>query len=789
MQFYKIFAGSLLTTGIALSGCTTEQIEIPQSELYAREFIKQFGVVDPNHDWNNATQGSVTVVTSSPSHVEVLADIKGKRYIFADYQNVKGSETINFTIPKGVSDLIVNLDGRQFKTTVGGTVTATKSSRAIWEKEDNVVKISRTKDYRPLTPTGVLGLKEMLPEDKDNRGKVTQNFKFLANGDFIIYPVFWNTAGYNTLGIYYIDETTNEMVHVPFYTNKIIPIDGTKGNLLFTLSDPEAEDAIPANNNIPLLDNSNPLTIPNDNDRFNKVLNPIDYNNSGKTSFLEFNDDDWKIFKRRWLRDFRETVGDRFYIYDFSSYFDLRYITDKQSSLNSQDLENLFVADIICEAKDETHVNITRLALGPVNGWRYPGSWQSSCPDWLEKTATGWKSRGIHVHINPGTKFGMYIRNWITNDPIEDKPTIDNVGIVRLPIDPTTGMPKPDKYRRFYSENIYNPDLDNNGKGDVFAATYMYEAPSGTYRVLGFEDWGQNKSQLDLNDMVFFISSSDPYMIPDVDDIDHPDPEPEKYEYLIAAEDLGGTCDWDFNDVVASVTTVSKNYTDDTAEGGTATSYPYTEVTVTPLAAGGTLTVYLMYTGEVCTSKDDYNTPAKGNFLFVDEFHSWLTGVSAAPTVPTNVNASASTKGTPVVFHVPGNEYTLGCHEKYSSEGEKNNMGGFWIIAINSEDAGFTPALGNQISTGLYKLESLPEGKGINQIVAPQTDLNLGNLAPQMICVGNDWLWPREGKKIHDAYPKGKGPGFEGWLEDHKTVNGDWYGEGKYNESLVTKRN
>lgn len=780
MQFYKIFAGSLLTTGIALSGCTTEQIEIPQSELYAREFIKQFGVVDPNHDWNNATQGSVTVVTSSPSHVEVLADIKGKRYIFADYQNVKGRETINFTIPKGVSDLIVNLDGRQFKTTVGGTVTTTKSSRAIWEKHDNIIEITRT-DYRILTPQGVKAFENYLPEDKDNLGKVTQNFKFVSNGEFTIYPVYWQTNSYNTLGIYYIDEKENKMVHVPFFTNKITPVDGTKGNLLYTTGDPKAEDAVPANPNVSLINNENPLTIPNNETCFSAELNPSDYNKGGKTSFLDFDNEDWKTFKRRWLRSFRE-ANTKFPLKSIARYFDVSYITDIQNTLKESDVENLFIADILCKAKDETHINITKLSLGPVNGWVYPGTLQKSWPEWVQNI-TAWKSRGIHVKIAEGTRFGMYIRVW-HGYPAEDKPTIDNVDIVRLELNPTTKLPVPDKYTRYYSEAKYNP---TKGGSNVFGATYTYNAPTGNYRVLGFEDWGGDVH--DLNDMIFFITSIEPEKIPHVEDEDNPDPEPEKYEYLIAAEDLGGTCDWDFNDVVASVTTVSKNYTDDTAEGGTATSYPYTEVTVTPLAAGGTLPVYLMYTGEVCTSKDDYNTPAKGNFLFVDEFHSWLTGVSAAPTVPTNVNASASTKGTPVVFHVPGNEYTLGCHEKYSSEGEKNNMGGFWIIAINSEDAGFTPALDNQISTGLYKLESLPEGKGINQIVAPQTDLNLGNLAPQMICVGNDWLWPREGKKIHDAYPKGKGPGFEGWLEDHKTVNGDWYGEGKYNESLVTKRN
>lgn len=760
MQFYKIFAGSLLTTGIALSSCTTEQIEIPQSELYAREFIKQFGVVDPNHDWNNATQGSVTVVTSSPSHVEVLADIKGKRYIFADYQNVKGSETIKFTIPKGVSDLIVNIDGRQFKTTVGGTVTTKKSSRAIWEKHDSKVEITRT-DYRPLTDEGVTAFQNYLPENQDNLGKVTQNSSFVSNGEFTIYPVYWQTNSYNTLGIYYIDG--DEMVLVPFYTNKITPVDGTKGNLLYIKEDPLTPNMAEAKDNIPLKDENKPMIIPND--KLPDELNPLKYNNSGHDSFLDFTPEDWKTFKRRWLIERREKDVWSF-VSNYEDYFDLSYITEIPNYWHHTN--QLFLADILCEPADATHVKITNIAIGPFNNWIYPGTSTNSHPGGEVK---GWKSRGIHVKIAEGTKFGMYIRVW-HGYPAEDKPTIDNVDIVRLELDPTTKLPIPDKYTRYYSEAKYNPTV---GGSNVFGATYMYNAPTGNYRVLGFEDWGEDVH--DLNDMMFFITSIEPEKIPHVEDEDNP--EPEKYEYLIAAEDLGGTCDWDFNDVVASVTTVSKNYTDDTAEDGTAT-YPYTEVTVTPLAAGGTLPVYLMYTGKVCTSKDDYESANVQNYMLVDEFHSWLTGREEAPTVPTNVGASASTKGKPVTFNVPDADYTLGMHKKYESTDEgKNNMGGFWIIAINSKDTPFTL----QTGTGDLILQtSIPENKDITKIEAPAADHNVNSIAPQMICVGNDWLWPREGKKIHDAYV-----GFNDWL--NAPENGDWYGEGKYNESLVTKRN
>ena len=48
----------------------------------------------------------------------------------------------------------------------------------------------------------------------------------------------------------------------------------------------------------------------------------------------------------------------------------------------------------------------------------------------------------------------------------------DNVDIVRLPLDPETGLPKKDQYRRFYSEAKYNPEI---GGSNVFGATYMYK--------------------------------------------------------------------------------------------------------------------------------------------------------------------------------------------------------------------------------------------------------------------------------------------------------------------------
>ena len=226
MRLSNLLVGATLA-GAILTACTTDEITIPKSELYAREFIKKFGVIDPDRDFNAATHSGVTVVTTRPTDVKIYADINGKRYIFAEGRKISGTTPITFDVPASVKEVLVDMDGRLIKTPLGGTVRANSTGRAIWEKKDAVVEISRV-DYRNLSDQAVRAFRDSLPEEQDNLDKVTQNFSFIANGDFTIYPVFWNTAAYNTLGIYYIDEEANEMVYVPFFTNKIVPVDGTR---------------------------------------------------------------------------------------------------------------------------------------------------------------------------------------------------------------------------------------------------------------------------------------------------------------------------------------------------------------------------------------------------------------------------------------------------------------------------------------------------------------------------------------------------------------------------------
>ncbi|MDE6173938.1 MAG: hypothetical protein K2F88_00035 [Duncaniella sp.] len=743
--------------GALLTACTTDEIAIPRSELYAREFIKKFGVIDPNRDLSAATHSGINVVTTSPTDVKVYADINGKRYLFAEGRKISGTTPIKFDVPKSVKEVIVEMNGRLIKTPLGGTVRANSTGRAIWEKKDNVVEISRT-DYRGLTDEGVMAFKDYLPEDKDNLGKVTQNFSFVANGDFTIYPVYWCTDSYNTLGIYYIDEEKNEMVHIPFYTNKILPVDGTQGNLLYTLEDPYAEDYVPAKDNIPLIDATKPLdaSLPFDN----QELKPADFNNNGLTSFLDFQDEDWYVFKRRYILKLKEKHQYYFNGYPFSAYFDINYlINDSHFDPSDNNGRKIFVSDIEVEAKDDTHVNIVKLSMGPLNDWKYPGEIKDSHPSGEVK---GWKSRGIHVSIAPGTQFGMYIRTWYMGDKGIPKPSIDNVDIVRLPLDPETGLPKKDQYRRFYSEAKYNPEI---GGSNVFGATYMYEAPTGTYRVLGFEDYGGDVH--DLNDMMFFISSEIPQDIPSVDDKD--DPDPEVYQWMIAAEDLAGTYDWDFNDAVFAVSAT-------TIVDGEDNNSTKTEITVEPLAAGGTLPIYVMFNGTIADENgQDLGT---GHFNIGPELHKWLGGHFRTPI---NVDSPvASAKGNPLTFTVNG-QWSL--TEEYKdnpqwSEKVVKGMGGFYVLV--------NPGNGlNQLQEAIIKFDPalLDDENHYHMVTPPKSFNNQGqvHISPEMLCMEANWCWPMEEVGIHTVYYN-----FEQWLRGEAA---EWYSDpATWNPAKVVSR-
>lgn len=144
--------------------------------------------------------------------------------------------------------------------------------------------------------------------------------------------------------------------------------------------------------------------------------------------------------------------------------------------------------------------------------------------------------------------------------------------------------------------------------------------------------------------------------------------------WIIACEDLGDTDDFDFNDIVIGITY------DNSAR----------RLTVTPLAAGGTLRSVVCY-----------------NNMEIGEIHEMLGGSSSSMI-------NTHSKGT------PGDSKVI---ENVSSFEIKANMGG--------------------LSVKISKIS----GENDSQIYAP----GKGDI-PQMICVPGTWAWPTERTSIEGAY-------------------------------------
>ena len=218
----------------------------------------------------------------------------------------------------------------------------------------------------------------------------------------------------------------------------------------------------------------------------------------------------------------------------------------------------------------------------------------------------------------------------------------------------------------------------------TLAVTYSY----GGTTFMGVEDGGDD----DMNDLLFFVAGN--FNKPT--DIAPAKPVPEPQSWTVACEDLGSIGDFDFNDVVFKVSHVSGSG----------------EITVTPLAAGGTMTVNLYHDSELLGEIH--------NLLGVDDVTKMInTGLEGEKGFTSNVSESK----------------TLTVSDSFTMT---DNMGGFRLEILNGD------------------------GRFAAEIQGP-----VNGDSPQMICVPGDWRWPREWQKISDAYPD-----FVNWSS---TNNAEWY--------------
>ena len=198
----------------------------------------------------------------------------------------------------------------------------------------------------------------------------------------------------------------------------------------------------------------------------------------------------------------------------------------------------------------------------------------------------------------------------------------------------------------------------------------------------------------DLNDFVFEIGGVKTTNLTDVTPEDDPDykPEPEAQTWTVACEDLGGSFDYDFNDLVFGLRLT------DNADGTTK------KLEMIPLAAGGTLEAHVYYNG---TDKG--------------EIHN-LVLPGAAFTTALNVGAGSNPgAGTAVTLDESTTDDINAVMAKVSIKVTKNGSD----TANNSYNIGYDYEKGNEAKK-----------------------------APQVLLLPAGWDWPSEDTFICNVYSK-----------------------------------
>ena len=289
-----------------------------------------------------------------------------------------------------------------------------------------------------------------------------------------------------------------------------------------------------------------------------------------------------------------------------------------------------------------------------------------------------------------------------------------------------------------------------------------------------------------MNDLIFNITNFAGITNDEDEEIkeDPDDPTEEAISWLWAVEDLGATDDFDFNDMVMKITSVTMNKSTDNAEGenttGTTTEM-YKKVTFTPLCAGGTLPLYVQYTkdGKTYTLKPGGVFKESGLSGIPDEqiseitsievsgenadegseIHKWFgDGCSSLMMINTARGQMLSAKSCVLYlkdFSIDG------------SFSKKGTQGGMLTVYVRDDrEHQNTDDIAD--SEGGWNIEPVEKGKVSQMFIIHDANTK--------------WRWPVERTHITEAYSQ-----FKSWVNGNEDSM-EWYLKGSTDNSTVVPR-
>ena len=795
---------------LAVAGCSDYDNGYSEQAIkFAQDFRKTFGDIDPEQDWNLAERGTVTVSTMKESEVKIYA-LTGDEYtIVGDYEGVKGTRMLGFDMVEGTKEIVVT-DGATAQKTVPGGVVTFGGTRTVHDGTHDVVTITKlTGDveingetfpqYRTYTNDEVQGMLATVPQGQNNIAKVTSDFTYVSTGSFIIYPFYWYTGSQNTLGVYYTDangnyhevdiyeskgsrwnwsdpNNTGELWYSMGETSVVTDdfesypqdenegdanaggwtrttIDNTSNNCWFkvqTASNGDQNDASgivapfmeiwrdPAKNvHIGTITLEKEFTVSKNNVECivevsarlrNQMQNSIGNGqlifsaNGASVDITASGNNTQGVYNNQGLLYTNQNGTNKVFVKCTSdsdgkikAKFELKGVDANWFSFKDLKITS-YNKNVETPSLDAINTPTGNLEFPGVNPIPFNGGSD-------DVYAAFYKGQGIRVDIPAGTKFGMYIKKIDGETPY----TIYSEG----------------------TKNENNPGLvgDNGEHSSHYASTFYV----GDKMFIGFEDWpGSTGGDYDLNDLVLAFSGAKPTIINE---------DPKATVWLVACEDLGGSFDIDYNDVVFSVEHISGK----------------PKAKLTPLAAGGTLASYIYF-------QDPWDSNRDKCFGEIHQLFG-ATKVNSGEFSIINAKSRYEKTAAPIEFDVDEN-WTMayyatgdGSGSAYTRDGKDVNMGGFEVRTLKSgSEAPYTLDINSGAFSGASKIQPSvrDEGENVPYILCIPYSYTRYNYPEAGKKADYVWAWPVEYMTICDENGAGPYPDFAGWVQDHKQ-NTDWY--------------
>lgn len=796
----------LTTTAVAassLSSCKEEPYIITAEEEYTRNFIKEFGLIDPKQDWNLAEGSNVTVkVGSTPAEVKAYMKVDNTYYLVANLKDVAGDVKIPFDMPEGTTDIMVKINGKRYYTTPGGTVDPNNvASRTLNTAGGPGVTIKLLPDdredggvnYLSIDPKDILKFTEVLEENYNpcrtpestnliiQQKAITENFVAKAKS-FWIFPEIWDTNNWcnNTIGIYYYAQEGATGAE------KIVDINGNERWVVKApIYVPVPRESDDESQKVSIVDNLFTVT--------GTIVNLI---NSWATYYEKVFDylmiqyekgllpDGWELAIADGTESYKDQHNDTFNSgakllrrSADEKFFNFLYVTNSIKDEESAKIIYNATYKVYPKFNTEFHYTPDYWYITGVD----PSTFKEEVvyhqqPKYLSPTF--FKSKGIEITFNQEVTFGFYIERGGNTKFSEAK----------------------------YNESLYHNDEFVTQACYVCTFTQGTDTYGNTLRRLCFEDWFTNATvnedgtpgsdvfgdmtNFDMNDMVFRVYGFDEIVshkdveVGSIEDPDNPTTTEvdEPYQWLLAVEDLGATDDFDFNDIIIGITAElvveadlpsgarTVGYVISNATQGDVTGNCWNKVTFTALAAGGTLPTYIFY-GEEQLYPDGKLGRA--------EWHKWFgDGTISSGTMINTGHGNDNQKGETCTIYFGADNYgkflfsvdKLGVRDKYSTDAKNSGF------KVGIDKAGETSYASDYIDHDYFtKGEDGYFVKPSNPGEAPQMFLipdrwnkNGDNTGTSTYDTGK-WQWPTERTHIQDSYSR-----FGAWVKNASDAS-NWY--------------